>query len=66
MTYYGVTHLVVERDVTVGVGSAKYPIKMKWATGMIGVMPVFETKEQALKYCDGDESIIIELEDVKP
>jgi len=29
------------------------PIKLIWADGMVGVMPVFKTKKQALRFYNG-------------
>lgn len=36
-------------------------IKLNFAEGMIGVLPVFETREQAEKFADGAEIFEIEL-----
>jgi len=33
----------------------KHKIKLSWANGMIGAIPVFDTKEAALKYAPEDE-----------
>ena len=35
-----------------------------WAKGMIGVVPVFDTKKHAIAYADNDESLITRLERV--
>ena len=38
-------------------------LNLNWADGMIGVIPVFDTEEAALKYMDGDTSKIFVLEE---
>ena len=36
-------------------------IKMEWAEGMIGAMPIFSTREAAEEYADGNEILEVEF-----
>lgn len=58
---YGV--LLLKESLTIsffgpGIGS---DMKLSWADGQIGAIPVFNTKEEALAYAKGDESLVFEL-----
>jgi len=53
---YLVEILVKELDVVAG--NKSYPLKMGWAEGVIGVVPVFETKEAAEQYAAGKFAVM--------
>ena len=58
-TMYVVTKLTTEANVSVA-GCGVSPIKLSFAEGMIGVLPVFNNYEAAEKYADGGEIFEIE------
>jgi len=39
----------------------KSKISLNWADGMIGVIPLFKTKKEALKYAKGNEELILKV-----
>jgi len=41
------------------------PLELSWADGMIGAIPVFKDKESALAYANGNESLLIDIAEVK-
>jgi len=53
--------LVVCKEQKIMIESYVKPLKISWANGMIGALPVFENKEDALTYINGDESLILEV-----
>jgi hypothetical protein len=57
---YGV--LSLKETLGVEVLGLKTELSLSWYDGQIGAIPVFETKEQALKYVDGNEDRIFKLE----
>ena len=59
MKVYLSDRVVTKKDVMVR--DIVVPLEMKWADGMIGVVPVFESKEAALQYAGG--YIGMEIED---
>jgi len=53
----------VETESRIHLPMGEFPLKLSWADGMIGVCPVFETYEAALKYANGRavlEAVIVE------
>jgi hypothetical protein len=56
---YIVLRLAEEKPLKVPLFTSKPTVTFKWADGMVGVVPVFETYEQALEYADGDTRKII-------
>lgn len=51
MTIYMVYSLVSEHKINIGYH--KQPLSLTWADGMIGVLPIFNNREDAEKYSDG-------------
>lgn len=43
----------VEKEHGVDILGRTHPLPLTWADGMIGVIPVFETREAAETYADG-------------
>lgn len=37
-------------------------LKLKWADGMAGALPVFEDYESAYKYAEGQTDLIVEIQ----
>ena len=61
MKRYMVGAILKEKSITYnGVNLGK--ISLAWVNGMVGVIPVFDNKKDALLYADGDEKLIYELE----
>lgn len=58
---YMCTVLETKKDVNV-FNSHVVPIDLKWADGMIGVMPVFDTQQHAEEYLGESAAKIYELE----
>ena len=56
---YGVKTL--REELKLEVYGIETKIDLNWYDGMIGAIPVFETKEKALEYADGNESLLFEL-----
>ena len=53
---YVVFRLAEERSVNIGtMPKTTVKLKLAWADGMIGAMPAFDNKEDAIKYADGAE-----------
>jgi hypothetical protein len=50
--------LSMRRDMNVCTPWGDTAISMEWAQGMIGVLPVFDTKENAEAYSDGVASVV--------
>jgi len=50
---------VLEEKRPIGLRDAKIDIDMKWAEGMIGVAPVFDSLEAAKKYGNGKHQILL-------
>ncbi len=42
--------MLLEKDRTVSVASVKTELSLTWADGMLGVCPVFDSKEDAEAY----------------
>jgi len=38
-----------------------FDLKLSWADGMVGAMPIFETYEDAEKYANGKQILEVEL-----
>lgn len=61
--------LTVDTDLMVEVLGTKHETPLIYADGMVGVLPVFETKEQAEAYAGGQYAvagiIIVEGDDVR-
>ena len=64
MIYYLVCSIKKEIAVTSIFGKSN--IKVSWADGMIGVLPVFDTQENAKKYADGSAAAIVEIAEIEP
>ena len=61
------THFLVTQISRVQKGRARgleVDIKMCWADGMVGALPVFDTYESALKYADDQPLFVRELEPI--
>lgn len=60
MGMYLVMALKKEHEaVLVGpVGSTTIPVKIDWADGMIGALPVFNSREAAVKYAGGKYAVM--------
>ena len=56
--------MMVKTEHKVSLLGREVPIKMEWADGMIGVVPVFKTKKDAVKYA-GKKIEIIEAKEVE-
>ena len=56
MNYYAVGMLT--KEINVEILGKKENLKLSWADGMIGALPVFTNYEDAVKYCDEDCPII--------
>ena len=56
---YGVK--LLKEELHIEVLGLKKNLEIIWAKGQIGAIPVFETKEDALDYVDGNEELIFEL-----
>jgi len=65
MTYYLVGSIQHTVQVDSGSDSDISYLKLTWADGMIGAIPVFDTKENADKYADGKVPVI-EIKENKP
>jgi len=53
--YYAIKLVESEREVQTPIGYAK--LKLQWADGMCGVIPIFTNKKKAQKYA-GKQGII--------
>lgn len=58
---YGVR--LLRQNIEINVLGLTQEVKLKWWHGQVGAIPVFETKEQALDYADGNEDLIFKLEE---
>ena len=47
----------VHTQVTIG---KSLPMPLVWAEGMVGAFPLFETRQAAVIYADGNEDVVIE------
>ena len=56
MTYYAIGMLT--KEIAVEIIGKEENLKLSWADGMVGVLPVFTNYEDAVKYCDEDCPII--------
>lgn len=52
---------LVKKEMKVVVLGTETPLKMNWADGMIGVMPVFKTIEDAYNYAGDKDVQIMEI-----
>lgn len=53
--------MCLKESCDIQVGNLKQTLKMNWAKGMVGVIPVFDTPENARKYA-GDKFQILAIE----
>jgi hypothetical protein len=53
----------VEKERNVDVYGSKVPLKLSWADGMIGVIPVFKSYTKAKEYAEDFIVSIVETED---
>lgn len=53
--------LYIRETIEVEVMGMKTDLDLIWADGQIGAMPVFNSKEWALEYADGDETKVYPL-----
>ena len=60
LKYYAVAVIITEREAVVD-GDTTATIPMCWSDGMVGVFPVFSSKEDAVRYA-GDRFHVIEFE----
>ena len=44
---------VLKRNITVELNGQEIEFPLNWADGMLGAIPVFDTLENAEKYCKG-------------
>lgn len=51
-----VLSIACDHDVLTPFGESR--IVLRWADGMVGVMPVFETEQDALEYADGCADVV--------
>jgi len=58
-TAYQVLH--IENYVSVIVSGRKLDVPLTWADGMLGVSPLFATREQAETYAMGDSVVAVEV-----
>lgn len=59
---YGVKKL--RKEIKINALGYENDVCLKWFNGMIGAIPVFENKEDALKYANNDESLVFEIVEV--
>ena len=50
---YVVMCLIKEHDVEIGLLNCRKTLEIRWSDGMIGILPVFKSKEDAERYADG-------------
>jgi hypothetical protein len=64
---YAVQAIYIKQDVQIthkDTGEKDFmPISLTWADGMIGVMPVFKTKKQAMSFYKG-EPLTLMMEEI--
>ena len=58
-TIYGV--MAIKQKLILIANGKEESIDLDFADGMIGAMPLFKSKKDALKYADGDLDLIIEF-----
>ena len=59
---YLVGRITVKRPVNIpSIPPTKADIKLSWADGMIGALPVFDNIEDANEYANGAQIFVIEL-----
>jgi len=57
---------IVKEEISVEILGNQIPLKISWADGMIGAIPVFETIEEASKYAGNDTQLMkIQCEKIK-
>lgn len=61
---YGVLSLKESLNLTL-LGSATADLKLWWANGQVGAIPIFAKREDALAYVNGDESRVFEVKIVE-
>ena len=59
MEYYLVMALTKSLDVDI-IGR-KVELNLSWTSGMIGALPVFDSRELAEKYADGKEILVVTI-----
>ncbi len=57
--------LSLEETLQVEVLGYPQKLTLKWANNQIGALPVFNSREDALNYVDGDEKRVFSLKIVK-
>ena len=62
-TFYGVR--LLKEKLSIEVVGVKMEVKLTWASGMVGAMPVFDSFDSALSYADGDENRVFKLSATK-
>ena len=53
--------LRMRENIEIEVLGMKQEIKLAWWHGMVGAVPMFKTKEDALDFVDGDEDKIFKM-----
>lgn len=48
----------VHTQITIG---KSLPMPLVWADDMVGAFPLFDTRQAAVLYADGDEDVVIEV-----
>ena len=59
MNYYLV--MALTKNVDVDIMGRKVELNLSWDKGMIGALPVFESRQLAEKYADGKEILKITI-----
>ena len=57
MVYYVVGRMREEAEGTIN-GMLEVKIKLEWAKGQIGALPVFENEDDAIEFAGGNSEII--------
>lgn len=55
----GTMYCVMELVRSVDVNIPNTTIRVSWAKGMIGALPVFDSEESALEYANGARSVVL-------
>lgn len=50
----------MKAELQIEVGPVEIPIDLCWASGMIGALPVFSTKQEAVDYT-GSDKLVLEI-----
>ena len=53
----------LKKELMVEVGPTDFPVELCWAEGMIGALPVFSTKQEAVDYT-GSDKLVLEIQEV--